>query len=89
MTEDLRLKARKLAESLQEGGSAHHAATVKDVLSRHLVGDALLSALRAACDTLLTAAEAIDPVSEMELERVRRALDEFLTPDKPGDEQAH
>jgi hypothetical protein len=28
-------------------------------------------------------------VSEMELERVRRALDEFLTPDKPGDEQAH
>lgn len=83
MSDDIRLKAKTLADSLEKGGKTRHAALVKDVLSGNLIGDAFLIALRAACDTLLTAAEAIDPVSEMELERVRTALDGFLTPDKP------
>jgi hypothetical protein len=84
VTEELRSKAQKLADSLQEAGLTHQAAAVSNTLSRNLIGDAFLHALRGVCDTLLTAVEAIDPVSEMELERVRRAVDDFLTPEKPG-----
>jgi hypothetical protein len=84
MTEDLRSKVQKLADSLREGGHPRHAAALSSFLSGNLVGVALLQALRAMCDTLLTAVEAIDPVSEMELERIRRAVDDLLTPEKPG-----
>lgn len=84
MTEELRSKAQKLADSLREGGHPHHAAALSNILSRNLVGDAFLHALKAVCDTLLTAVEAIDPVSEMELERIRQAVDGFLTLEKPG-----
>jgi hypothetical protein len=85
MSDDLRLNAQKLSDSLRESGHHQHAEKVSNALSAHLLGNAFLEALRAACDTLVTMVEAIDPVSEMELERVRRGLDGFLTPEKPHD----
>jgi hypothetical protein len=82
MTEDLRSKAQKLADTLRQGGHPHHAAALSNLLSDNLVGGALLKALKAMCDTLLTVVEAIDPVSEMELERVRLAIDDLTPPKK-------
>jgi hypothetical protein len=83
MTEEIRSKAQKLAEHLQESGHPQHATALSKLLSSHLAGNALLLALKTVCDTLLTAVEAFDPVSEMELERFRRNVDDLLTPEKP------
>lgn len=84
MTEEVRSKAQKLVDSLREREHPHPAAALSNTLSRNLVGDAFLHALKAVCDALLTAVEAIDPVSEMELERIRQAVDDFLIPEKSG-----
>ncbi|HUB11935.1 MAG TPA: hypothetical protein VMB34_08260 [Acetobacteraceae bacterium] len=71
MTDDPKRQAQELIDRLHERG--HHQAA--DQLARHLadrpVERALLSALREACETLLTAIEAIDPVMQTMIEKLR------------------
>jgi hypothetical protein len=47
------------------------------------IGEALLLALREACETVLTMIEALDPETETLLERLRTDLDARLTPTHP------
>jgi hypothetical protein len=71
MTDDPKLQAQELINRLREQG--HHAAA--DRLARHLTAHAversLLTALREVCETLLTAIEAIDPVTQTMIEKLR------------------
>jgi hypothetical protein len=80
MSEDVRAQARKLADDLENAGHSDHAAKVNEVLSGGHADNAFLWALRGLCDTLLTFVEAIDPVSELTLEGLRRKVDASLTP---------
>lgn len=83
MSDDMREDAQKLASDLEKAGHAEHAADVRQALSEHPVEDGFLWTLRNICDTFLTAAEAIDPVLEITLERLRSRLDSTLTRTKP------
>ena len=78
MADDPKQKAQDLVERLRAGG--HH--TEADQLARHLnvqaVERGLLFALREACETLLTAIEAIDPVTQTMIEELRLEVEKRL-----------
>jgi hypothetical protein len=78
MTDDPKQKAQALVDRLRESGHQAEA----DQLARHLKAQAvergLLFALREACETLLTAIEAIDPVTQMMIEELRLEVEKRL-----------
>jgi hypothetical protein len=58
-----------------------HAARFADVLSRNLVGNGLLTALREVSDTMFAGIETLDPAAVVALEDWRLAVDRHLTPE--------
>ena len=80
MTDDPKRQAQELIDRLREQG--HHAQA--DQLAHHLTGHAvergLLTALREVCETLLTAIEAIDPVTQTMIEKLRLDVEARLRP---------
>jgi hypothetical protein len=81
MSDDVREHAQKLALDLENAGHTEYAAKLHETLATNHVENGFLLALRTVCDTLLTFVEAIDPVSEMTLERLRDKVDAQLTPE--------
>ena len=71
-------KTRDLIERLREQG--HHAAAdhLDRQLSLHAVERGLLFALRESCETILTAIEAIDPVTQTMIEEPRLEVETRL-----------
>jgi hypothetical protein len=79
-------RTRDLIERLRERGHQAQA----DHLARQLatgVGRGLLFALREACETVLTAIEAIDPVTQTMIEELRLEVEKRLRL-SPGSEPA-
>ena len=79
MPEELSKQMHDLIARLHEQG--HHAQA--DQLASHLANETehgLLFALRQACQTVLTAIEAIDPVSQTMIEELRLEVDRRLKP---------
>jgi len=78
MADDPKQKAQDLIARLRESG--HHAEA--DQLARHVkvqaVERGLLFALRETCETLLTALEAIDPVTQTMIEELRLEVEKRL-----------
>jgi len=86
MVDDPREKTERIIHELQELGRHEEAEHLERALSEK-IEDALLLALREACQTVLTAIEAIDPNTEMLLEDLRLTIDKRLTrhhPSKPA-----
>ena len=71
MTDDLRPREQALIDRLREGGHADAADRLARHFGRQTVDRALLAALRETLEALLTAAEAIDPVTETMFEKLR------------------
>jgi hypothetical protein len=78
MAEDPAAAAGRVADHLHARGHQRHAAHLRSVLMANRVGTALLSALREACQTILTAIEAIDPVSATMVEELRVEVDGWI-----------
>ena len=79
MTHDAAQQTRDLIQQLRAQG--HHAQA--DHLAHQLatdVGRGLLLALREACETILTAIEAIDPATETMIEELRLEVEKRLGP---------
>jgi hypothetical protein len=79
MTHDAAQQTRDLIERLRSQG--HHAQA--DHLAHRLatdVGRGLMLALREACETILTAIEAIDPTTETMIEELRLEVEKHLGP---------
>jgi hypothetical protein len=78
MANDASRKAADLVERLR--GQGHHAEAER--LARHLTARTaeagLLFALREACETILTAIEAIDPVTQTMIEELRLEVETHL-----------
>lgn len=78
MADDPKQKAQHLVDRLRESGHDAEA----DQLARHLkvqaVERGLLFALRETCETLLTALEAIDPVTQTMIEELRLEVEKRL-----------
>ncbi len=80
MTEDPRTKATKLAETLRERGHAEPASKLSAAASAaEAVESVFLRGLRDACQSVLTAIEAIDPVSATMIDELRLEVDKRLT----------
>jgi hypothetical protein len=86
MTEDLKPQGLALINRLREGGHGDAAERLAHHFGRHTFDRALLAALRETLETLLTAAEAIDPVTETMFEKLRVDVEARLR--LPGDRQA-
>ncbi len=69
--------AREVADTLEQRGHAEHAGRLRAALA-HGPGHALRTALRDACQVVLTAIEAIDPVSATMVEELRLEVDARL-----------
>lgn len=67
--------AHQVADLLHQRGHVRQAALLSGVLLERRAAAALLTALREACQTVLTAAEAIDPVSAAMVEELRLQVD--------------
>jgi hypothetical protein len=70
--------AHHVADNLDQRGHIGHAQDVRAVLGRGHVGSIFLTALRDTCQVVLTAIEAIDPVSAIEVEELRLKVDARL-----------
>jgi hypothetical protein len=79
MADDAAQRTRSLIERLRAQGHDAEA----DQLARHLtvrsVEGGLLFALREACETVLTAIEAIDPVTQTMIEELRVEVEKRLS----------
>ena len=75
MADDTAGKARELVERLRERG--HHAEADR-LAAVHSVERGFLFALREACETILTAIEAIDPVTQTMIEELRVLVEKHL-----------
>jgi hypothetical protein len=80
-------RARLLAERLRAEGHDTQADHIEATLDEHgaaagddTVGHGFLHALRDACQTILTAIEAIDPSSGTAIEELRLEVDKRLMP---------
>jgi DNA-binding sugar fermentation-stimulating protein len=67
--------AHAVADALDRHGHAHHAETLRDALASGHSGSVLRIALREACQVVLTAVEAIDPVCAAMVEELRLKVD--------------
>ena len=86
MERDVEQRTQKVIERLREQG--HHAEA--DRLAHHLtardVERGFLFALRETCETVLTALEAIDPVTQTMIEELRVDVEKWLS--LPGGKKA-
>jgi hypothetical protein len=76
-------RARLLAERLRTEGHDTQADHIEATLDQHAdagAGHGFLHALRDACQTVLTAIEAIDPSSGTAIEELRLEVDKRLMP---------
>lgn len=78
MTSNLAKKTRELIERLRAHGHQAEADHLTAQLAVHTVERSLLLALREACETLLTAIEAIDPVTETLIAQLRLEVETYL-----------
>lgn len=74
----MRRRARDLIERLRLHGHHEQADRVETQLSFHGLSRGALFALREACETLLTAVEAIDPVTQTMIEELRLEVEKRL-----------
>jgi hypothetical protein len=72
--------AEKVADALDQRGHPEHAGTLRAALRRGHSGSLVRAALREACQVVLTAIEAIDPVSATMVEELRLELDAWAAP---------
>ena len=72
-------QAAALAARLREEGHEAAAAQVEHATTRPHHGGVLVSALREACQTVLTAIEALDPKTQFMAEELRLEIDKKLT----------
>ncbi len=85
MTDEIREKAKDAIQRLQELGRPEEARHLEHALGTR-IADAFPLTLREACQTVLTAIEALDPNTEMLLEQLRAKIDTLLTPQHPEDQ---
>jgi hypothetical protein len=71
--------AQKVADKLDQRGHGRHAGALRAVLARRHPQSVFLAALREACQIVLTAIEAIDPVCATMVEELRLEVDKRLT----------
>jgi hypothetical protein len=71
-------RTRDLIERLRERGHHAEADLLANHLGLHAVESGLLFALREACETVLTAIEAIDPVTQTMIEGLRLEVEQRL-----------
>jgi hypothetical protein len=71
MAQDPAQQTRDLIKRLHEHGHHAEAEHLNCQLSLHAVERGLLFALREACETVLTAIEAVDPVTQTMIEELR------------------
>jgi hypothetical protein len=82
------LRAEALARQLRDQGHTDQAARIEaaiaapspDAAAPEDLGHGVLHALRDACQTILTAIEAIDPVSITAIDELRLEVDKYLMP---------
>jgi hypothetical protein len=81
------LRAEALARQLRIQGHTDEAARIEAAIARDKapsepedLGHGMLHALRDACQTILTAIEAIDPVSITAIDELRLEVDKYLMP---------
>jgi hypothetical protein len=67
--------AKEVADRLEQRGHREHASKIRAALAH---GHMLRTALRDACQVVLTAIEAIDPVSATMVEELRMKVDALL-----------
>jgi hypothetical protein len=78
MAQDPTQQANALVDRLRDRGHHTQAEHLAKLLSLHSIERGLLLALREACETVLTAIEAIDPVSETMIEELRLEVEKRL-----------
>jgi hypothetical protein len=87
MPDDTTDAAKQVAARLQDKGHHEHAARLGAALAE-AKADTLL-AVREACQTILTALEAIDPVSANLVDELRMEVDKRLGPADPAPHGTH
>ena len=70
--------AHEVADTLDQRGHVEQAGAVRAAVAHGRTGSRLLAALREACQVVLTAIEAIDPVSATMVEELRLEVDARL-----------
>lgn len=80
MPQDPTQQTRDLIARLHEHGHHAEADHLDRQLSLHAVERGLLFALREACETILTAIEAVDPVTQTMIEELRLEVESRLRP---------
>ena len=83
MAQDPTRRTQNLIARLRQLGHHSEADRLAQQLSPHSVERGLLFALREACETVLTAIEAIDPVTQTMIEELRLEVEKRLR--LPGD----
>ncbi len=78
MADETETAARQVAARLRESGHAEHAARLHAALAE--AGGDVRLAVREACQTILTAIEAVDPVSAGLVDELRLEVDRRLGP---------
>ena len=78
MAQDLARQTRYLIERLRERDHRAEAGHLDRQMLLHAVERGLLFALREACETILTAVEAIDPVTQTMIEELRLEVESRL-----------
>lgn len=78
MEKDPVQQTRKIVDRLHESGHHAEADNLARQLSMHGVERGLLFALRETCETILTAIEAIDPVTQTMIEELRVEVEKRL-----------
>ena len=76
--EEQRDRAVELAERLRAEGHVEAAHRVEHATLGERIGDAMLDALRAACQFALTTIEALDPKTQLLAEELRLEIDKRL-----------
>jgi hypothetical protein len=84
MTDDPARRTGDLIERLREQGHPAEADHLAHHLTLHDAERGLLFALREACETVLTAIEAIDPVTQTMIEELRLEVEKRLRPSEAG-----
>jgi hypothetical protein len=72
--------AQHVADTLDQRGHAEHAGVLRAALARGHSASILRTALRDACQVVLTAIEAIDPVCATMVEELRLKVDAWAEP---------
>jgi hypothetical protein len=76
--QDPAARASALAQSLRARGLTDASTRLDETVAAHPTGSGLLEALREACQSVLTAVEAVDPSSYAAIEELRLDVDRRL-----------